>query len=97
MKGGGPDKTIIRLKDGTFTNPQQPQPVFRMSSTRGDPGSHRATNGSSISLYLEGVTIDTGRGNPGAKALEYHSNNVGRLENVVLRRLAKRHNCTRWM
>jgi hypothetical protein len=31
------------------------------------------------------VTIDTGRGNPGAKALEYHSNNMGRLENVVIR------------
>jgi hypothetical protein len=85
VKGGGPDQTIIRLKDGTFTNPQQPQPVLRMSSTRGDPGSNRATNGSSISLYLEGVTIDTGRGNPGAKALEYHSNNIGRLEDVVLR------------
>jgi hypothetical protein len=42
-------------------------------------------NGSSISIYLDGVTIDTGKNNPGAKALEYHSNNLGRLENVVLR------------
>jgi len=85
VKGAGPDQTIIRLKDGTFTDPKQPQPVLRMSSTRGDPGSHPWVNGSSISLYLDGVTIDTGRGNPGAKALEFHANNVGRLENVVLR------------
>ncbi len=56
-----------------------------MSSTRGDPDSHKTVNGSSISVYLDGVTIDTGRNNPGAKALEYHANNLGRLENVVLR------------
>lgn len=85
IKGAGPGKTIIRLKDGVFTDPAKPRPVPRMSSTRGDPGSTPAVNGSSISLYLDGVTIDTGRGNPGAKALEYHSNNLGRLENVILR------------
>lgn len=85
VKGAGPDKTILRLKDNTFTDPTRPQPVLRMSSTQGDPGSNGATNGSSISLYLDGLTIDTGKGNPGAKALEYHSNNIGRLENVVLR------------
>lgn len=85
VKGAGPDKTIIRLQDGTFTDPANPQPVLRMSSTRGAPGSHKGVNGSSISLYLDGVTIDTGKGNPGAKGLEYHSNNIGRLENVVIR------------
>lgn len=85
VKGAGPDQTVLVLKDSTFTDPQQPQPVLRMSSTAGDPGSHDWTNGSSISIYLDGLTIDTGRNNPGAKALEYHSNNIGRLENVVLR------------
>jgi hypothetical protein len=85
VKGAGPDLTTIRLKDGTFTDAARPQPVLRMSSTSGDPGSHPWVNGSSISIYLDGVTIDTGRGNPGAKALEFHANNIGRLENVVLR------------
>jgi len=85
VKGGGPERTVIRLQDGTFVNPDDPQPVLRMSSTRGAPGSHRGVNGSSISIYLSGVTIDSGRGNPGAKGLEYHSNNVGRLEDVVIR------------
>ena len=85
VKGAGPEKTIIRLKDGTFTDPQAPQPVLRMSSTATAPGSTDGVNGSSISLYLDGLTIDTGKNNPGAKALEYHANNLGRLENVVLR------------
>lgn len=85
VKGAGPDRTVIRLKDGTFTDPTHPVPVLRMSSTVTDPRSHDWVNGSSISIYLDGVTIDTGKDNPGAKALEYHSNNLGRLENVVLR------------
>lgn len=87
VKGAGSDKTKIRLKDESadFADPKRPRPVLRMSSTSGDPGSNRAVNGSSISIYLEGVTIDTGRNNPGAKGLEYHSNNLGRLEDVVIR------------
>lgn len=81
----GPDKTIIRLRDGSFTDPEQPRPVLRLSSTSGDPGSNQSVNGSSISIYLSGLTVDTGRDNPGAKGIEYHSNNLGRLENVVIR------------
>lgn len=85
VKGAGPDKTFILLKDGIFKDPGDPQPVLRMSSSVGAPGSYDGVNGSSISIYLDCVTIDTGKNNPGAKALEYHSNNIGRLENVVLR------------
>lgn len=87
VKGAGPHRTTIRLKDASpgFEDPSKPRPVLRMSSTSGDPGSHSWVNGSSISIYLDGLTIDTGRNNPGAKGLEYHSNNLGRLENVVIR------------
>lgn len=84
IKGAGPDKTILRLKDQVFINQDSPKPVLRMSSTSGAPGSHPWVNGSSIALYLEGMTIDTGKGNPGAKGLEYHSNNLGRLEHIVI-------------
>ncbi len=77
MSKGWTGSHVIRLKDGTFTDPSQPVPVLRMSSTATDPGSHDWVNGSSISIYLDGVTIDTGKNNPGAKALEYHSNNLG--------------------
>jgi hypothetical protein len=85
VQGAGPDQTILKLKNGTFTDPQQPRPVIRMSSTHGDPGSNHGVNGSSISVYMQGFTIDTGTNNPGAKGLEYHANNIGRLENVVIR------------
>ncbi len=82
--GAGPDKTTIKLRDKAdgFQNPADPRPVWRASSTEGPPGSNSAVNGSSISLYISGLTIDTGKGNPGAKGLEFHANNVGRLEDV---------------
>ena len=85
VKGAGPDKTVLKLKDNTFTDPASPRPILRLSSTNGPPGSNKVVNGSSISIYLDGVTLDTGVGNPGAKGLEYHSNNLGRLENVVIK------------
>ncbi len=85
VKGAGPEKTVLKLKDGVFTDPQHPKPILRLSSSHEAPGSYHGVNGSSISIYLEGMTFDTGRGNPGARGLEYHANNIGRLENVVIR------------
>ena len=85
VKGAGPEKTVLRLKDGVFTDATKPLPILRMSSTPGPSGSEKGVNGSSISIYLEGITLDTGKGNPGARGIEFHANNIGRLENVVIR------------
>ena len=85
VKGAGPGKTVLRLRDGVFTDASNPKPILRMSSTRGPSGSEKGVNGSSISIYLEGMTLDTGSGNPGARGIEYHANNLGRLENVAIR------------
>lgn len=87
VQGAGPDKTIIRLKDHAagFDNPREPRPIVRASSTDGPPGSNRTANGSSIGNYLFGVQIVAGAGNPGAKGLEYHANNQGCVEDVVIR------------
>lgn len=87
IRGAGRDRTIIRLKDQSkpFQNAKQPLPVIRASSTAGDPGSNRAVNGSSIGIFIADMTIDTGRENPGAKGIEYHSNNNGSMERVTIR------------
>jgi hypothetical protein len=84
VQGAGAEKTVIKLRDNCagFANPAEPRPVWRASSTKGPPGSNEAVNGSSIAISIYGVTIETGRGNPGAKGLEYHCNNLGRLEGV---------------
>ncbi len=85
VKGAGPTKTILKLKDGVFDDLESPLPILRMSSTRQPPGLSTHVNGSSISVYLDGITFDTGRNNPAARGLEFHANNVGRLENVIIR------------
>ncbi len=86
VQGAGADKTVIKLDNKclNFTNSEEPRPVWRASSTQGPPGSTPAVNGSSIQVSIHDLTIDTGKKNAGAKALEYHSNNLGRLENVHL-------------
>lgn len=87
VQGAGSARTTLRLKDGAagYNDPQTPRAVVKASSTGGPPGSNKAVNGSSIANTLIGITIDTGRGNAGAVGLEYHSNNVGRLDDVVIR------------
>lgn len=87
VQGAGSDKTIIKLKDNAkgFDNPKNPKPVIRASSTSGPPGSNKRCNGSSIGLYEFGYAIDTGKGNPGATGIEYHSNNHGGMDDVVIR------------
>jgi hypothetical protein len=87
VQGSGRDRTTLRLADHApgFTNAGSPQPVWRASSTDGPPNSNPQVNGSSIGIWISDLTIDTGCGNAGAKALEYHSNNHGSLERVCLR------------
>jgi len=87
VQGAGADKTIIRLHDKCpgFTKPAEARPVWRASSTQGPPGSNQVANGTSTEISIYDLSIETGKGNAGAKGLEYHSNNRGRLENVHIR------------
>jgi hypothetical protein len=87
VQGAGADKTVIKLRDkcAGFTKAAEPHPVWRASSTLAPPGSNPEVNGSSNSISIYDLAIDTGKGNAGAKGLEYHSNNTGRLENVQIR------------
>jgi hypothetical protein len=85
VQGAGVEKTVIKLADKTFTRIDDPRPVWRASSIQGAPGSNSAVDGNSTRISIHDLAIDTGKGNLGAKALEYHSNNGGCLENVQLR------------
>ena len=87
VQGAGADRTTFQLKDHAtkFNDPKNPLPVIRASSYPGAPGTNGGVNGSSIGLYFFDLTIDTGKGNPGAKGIEYHSNNHGSMVNVHIR------------
>lgn len=74
IRGAGIGRTIIRLKDHTFTSPEAPQPVISF-------GYHGSPSGGGVSAdwfnnNIRGLTIDVGH-NPGAIGLQYYSNNAG--------------------
>jgi len=76
LRGEGAGKTVIRLKDGAkgFANPAAPAAVLVV----GNKGNMAHGN------YLFDLTINTGKGNPGAIALDYNTSNYGSVVDVDL-------------
>jgi hypothetical protein len=82
LRGDGKDETIIRLKDRTLTNAAAPQPVLSTGLISFWNGSWEETTADWFNCSIRDVTIDTGMGNPGAKGLEFYTNNVGSVRDV---------------
>ena len=83
MRGESPWRTILRLKDSTFTDVAKPQTVL----TLGFCGNEEQRRGSAdwFNNNVAELTIDTGRGNAGAIGLQFYSNNTGSLRDVTIR------------
>ena len=86
VQGEDRANTFIRLTDKApgFNDREQPKPVVAASGVKGPPGSNQAVNGSTIANWFHHFTVETGAGNPGAVGVEFHSNNYGSLENVIV-------------
>ncbi len=71
--------TIIRLKDHCpgFDDPQKPKVVLSVYQGQG--------TGDVMHSYVRNLTVDVGRGNPGAVGLRFMSNNSGAMYNVTIR------------
>lgn len=85
VQGAGSDKVTIKLKDNCsgYGDPKKPKPILGMGWSAWGKWGRGA--GNVIANYLFGVTIDAGKGNPGAVGLDHHSNNWGAVEDVVIR------------
>jgi hypothetical protein len=70
--GQNPNKTTLRLKDGTFTDAQKPQSMMWCGGFGSADWFHN---------YVENITFDVGRNNPGAIGLQFYSNNSGAVRN----------------
>ena len=79
MIGQSRDKTIIRLRDDT--------PGFGEGADKAVLAFYLLQRGSNVNLgnYCENMTIETGRGNPGAVGLKWNSSNWGGVRNVAVR------------
>ncbi len=83
LQGEHRDRTIIKLKDNAagFQDPAKPKAV--LGTTNPTPSDN--CRNMEFSVHVLDLTVDTGRGNPGANGIEFLSNNGGGLENVVVR------------
>lgn len=73
-------ETIIRLKDGAkgFNDPAKPK-VFIHTRRNAQQGEQN------MFMYLYHLTIEIGTNNPGAIALNFHTNNSGAIYDVAVR------------
>ncbi len=72
LQGQNVRKTIIRLKDSTFTDPQHPQSIMWCGGFGSADWFHN---------YVQDITFDVGQKNPGAIGLQFYSNNSGAVRN----------------
>lgn len=68
LQGQNAHKTIIRLRESTFTDPKQPQSMMWCGGFGSADWFHN---------YVQNMTWDVGAKNPGAIALQFYSNNSG--------------------
>jgi hypothetical protein len=76
--GQSRDGVIIKLKDNApgFQDPQTPKKVLKVEFGHG---------GQNFNQYLRNVTVDSGKNNPGAIGIGFHTNNGGGVFNTLIR------------
>lgn len=72
IQGQNARRTIIRLKDSSFTDPKQPASIMWCGGFGSADWFHN---------YVQDVTFDVGVNNPGAIGLQFYSNNSGAVRN----------------
>lgn len=75
IQGQSQGKTVLRLKDGVFTDPDKPQSMMWC----GGFGS-----ADWFFNHVLNLTFDVGTNNPGAIGLQFYSNNSGAVRNVQI-------------
>ena len=68
LQGASAAKSIIRLKDATFTDVKKPKAVMWCGGFGSADWFHN---------YVQGLTFSVGKDNPGAVGLQFYSNNSG--------------------
>lgn len=72
VQGENVFKTVIRLKDATFTDVKKPESIMWCGGFGSADWFHN---------YIQDVTFDVGQENPGAIGLQFYSNNSGAVRN----------------
>ncbi len=83
LRGAGREQTVLRLQDNTFRELKNPRSVLSMGFKGREDGS--GVHADWFNVNVSDLSIETGKGNPGAIGLQYYSNNVGSLRRVRIR------------
>jgi Pectate lyase superfamily protein len=75
IQGQSPLKTVIRLKDNTFTDAAKSNAIMWCGGFGSADWFHN---------YIQDIKFDVGRGNAGAVGLQFYSNNTGAVRNVEI-------------
>ena len=73
VQGQSAARTVIRLRDGTFTDPGTPGSIMWCGGFGSADWFHN---------HVKDIAFDVGEGNPGAIGLQFYSNNTGGVRNV---------------
>ena len=85
LQGENQENTIIKLTDNnaSYQSSSSPADVIDMGSEY--PLNSNGGGNDAFDNYIFDMTIDTGKGNPGATALDFMGNNYCGLRNVTLK------------
>jgi hypothetical protein len=87
LQGAGRDRTVLRLANAAtgFGDALHPKPVVATGSHWNEGDAPDGGGNKAFRNNLMDLTIDTGRGNPGAVGIAYAVSNIGTVENVTVR------------
>ena len=75
LQGASRAKSVIRLKDGTFTDPKKAQAIMWCGGFGSADWFHN---------HIQGLTFSVGKNNPGAVGLQFYANNYGAVRDCVI-------------
>ncbi len=95
LMGEDKSSTIIRLKDNAegYNNQENPKAIFFTTAklidgtptSGGKDYTGKGEGNDAYMNYVENMTIDAGKNNPGAIGIDYLANNMGAVRNVLVR------------
>lgn len=88
LQGQSRTGTVLRLKDSSFLDKGKPQAVLYTASGNDANNDPYRANGSGNQAFEDSIcnlTVETGRGNPGAVGVDYQVSNWGALRDVTIR------------
>jgi hypothetical protein len=87
VQGASTDKTVLKLRDRSpgFSHAAEPHAFWQVANAATTTAASAGSSADAAGVSIYNLTIDTGKGNPGAKALEIRADFLHRLEGLNLR------------